>query len=137
MSKDLGLLVLRLGFGGVMLFAHGFGKVEKLVSSEPASPFFNILGLSAGFALFLVAIAETVGALGIIVGFYTRICSIVLAFTMFVAAFIAHGPHPFQKKELAIMYMIGYIAIALLGTGNILNLSSYLKKFKSSNSNSS
>lgn len=36
---------------------------------------------------------------------------------MTVAAFITHGADPFQKKELALMYLVMAIAIALLGPG--------------------
>ena len=129
MKEDIGLLILRLSFGGVMFFAHGIGKVDALLGPEPASPFFALLGLSAGFGLFLTALAETLFALTIVIGIFTRISAIILASVMFVAAFIAHAGHGFAKQELAIMYMVGYISIALLGEGN-LSLKAYLKQVK-------
>jgi len=36
---------------------------------------------------------------------------------MGVAFFIIHGADPFGEKELAAIYGIGYIAIALIGPG--------------------
>jgi len=39
------------------------------------------------------------------------------AITMVVAAFIVHGADPLQKKELALVYLIMFLAIALLGPG--------------------
>jgi putative oxidoreductase len=36
---------------------------------------------------------------------------------MFVAAVVVHGADPFQKKELAVLYLVGFTAIACLGAG--------------------
>jgi putative oxidoreductase len=36
---------------------------------------------------------------------------------MFVAAFIAHGPDPFGKKELALLYLVIYILLLVAGSG--------------------
>ncbi len=36
---------------------------------------------------------------------------------MAVAAFVVHGADPFERKEMALLYLIGFTAIALLGAG--------------------
>ena len=36
---------------------------------------------------------------------------------MFVAAFIVHFDDPFKNKELAILYLVGFLIIFLMGPG--------------------
>ena len=37
--------------------------------------------------------------------------------TMLVAAMVIHGADPFAKKEFALLYFFGFLAITLLGAG--------------------
>jgi putative oxidoreductase len=37
--------------------------------------------------------------------------------TMLVAAFIVHLDDPFKRKELALLYLVGFLIIFLMGPG--------------------
>lgn len=87
--RDLGLLVMRLGIGVSMLAFHGWGKItagperwEKL-GGEMAH--FGIRFLPVFWGL-MAALAESLGAVLIVLGFLFRPAAAVLGFTMLVAA---------------------------------------------------
>ena len=117
-------LFLRVGAGLLMLLSHGWGK---LVNFENIAPnFFNFLGLGGSISLGLVVFSEFLGSLCLVFGFLTRWFSLSLAFTMFVAAFVVHGPDPFSKKELAVLYGLVFLCISLFGAGKY-SVDSFLK----------
>jgi len=111
--KDIGLAILRIGASALML-THGYGKLLKLINGEG---FANPLGIGATPSLFLTVIGEFVCPILIIIGLKTRLAAIPVAITMAVAAFVVHWADPFQKKELALIYLLIFVAIALLGPG--------------------
>ena len=47
----------------------------------------------------------------------TRWTVIPLIFTMIVALFIVHGSDPFSDKEMALLYLGGYVVILMMGSG--------------------
>ena len=116
MKSDLGKLILRIVFGGFMMFGHGWGKMMKLFTGDPTK-FADPIGLGAPTSLGLTVFSEVFCAALILVGLFTRFVSIPLIITMLVAAFIIHGADPFGDKEMALIYLFGYIAIYLLGPG--------------------
>lgn len=121
---SLGLLVGRVMFGLIMAFAHGMGKVPPpamLVDGVTAMglPLPGLMAWGAG-------LAEFAGGILIAVGLFTRPAAILWIITMLVAAFIAHGADPFQKKELALLYCSFAVVVLALGGGkfsldNLLN----------------
>ena len=111
--KDVGLAILRIGASAMML-VHGYGKLQKLINGESfADPF----GIGATPSLFLAVIGEFICPILIIIGLKTRLASIPVAITMAVAAFMVHGSDPYQKKELALVYLLLFTVIALVGPG--------------------
>ncbi len=111
---DLSALFLRIIGGGFML-AHGWPKLMKLINGD--FKFANPLGLGPEISLGLTVFSEFFCAILILVGFKTKWASIPLMITMLVAAFIVHGPDPFQKKELALVYFLIYLALFFTGSG--------------------
>ena len=111
----IGLLVLRLGFGGTMLLAHGAGKAGSF--NETAANFPDPLGVGSVVSMLLVIFAEAVCSSLLVVGFMTRLAAIPLMITMGVAMLIIHALDPFQVKELAFVYGIGFLTIFLAGPG--------------------
>ena len=118
---DATLAFARASIGLLMLIGHGFGKLNaegfaKLVKGTGAMGF----PMPTVFAGAAVA-AETLFALLVAVGLLTRFSSAVLAFNMLVAAFIAHGAHPWfgapPSKEPAILYLLPFLVFAVLGGG--------------------
>ena len=116
-STNFGLLLLRLGFSG-MLLTHGIPKLMQLFQGEIGFP--DPLGIGSGFTLVLTVIGEAICPILIILGLKTRWVAIPPIITMLVAAFIVHGSDPIEKKELALLYAFGFIAIALLGGGKFV-----------------
>jgi putative oxidoreductase len=113
--KDVGLLFMRLGVGVVMLFTHGSDKLVNFSSISPGFP--DPLGLGSTFSLILVVFAEFFCSLAIIFGIFTRYAAIPLFFNMLVAAFFVLNGDPWAKKEVAIVYMIIYLALFFTGGG--------------------
>lgn len=110
----LGLLILRIGGGGMML-THGWGKLNMLMSGADQFP--DPLGVGPQLSLILAVFAEFLCSILLILGAGTRLVAMPLLFTMFMAAFIIHGDDPFQKQELALLYGTIYLALILNGAG--------------------
>lgn len=113
--QQIGFTLLRVVPSAIMLFAHGIGKFQKLISGDFA--FADPIGIGQAPSLFLAVIGEVVAPILIIIGFKTRFAAIPAFITMFVAAFVTHGADPFAKKELAILYAIIFLVIGLVGPG--------------------
>lgn len=100
-----------------MAVNHGLGKAQKVLDGNFA--FADPLGLGTEVSLVLASGAELVCAALIAVGLFTRLSALPLVFTMAVAAFVVHGPDPFAKKEMALLYLAAYAALFLLGPGRL------------------
>lgn len=111
---NLASLLLRLGFGGMML-PHGWGKLNYLFSEDPSFP--DPFGIGEMLSLVLAVFAEFFCSILLIIGLKSRLASIPLAFTMLVAAFIIHADDPWGKQEFPLLFFIGFVGIFLLGSG--------------------
>ena len=116
---DIGLLVLRLGFGIGFLFFHGWGKItggaERWTGVGGAVENLGI-GFGHTYFGFIGSIAESVGGLLIALGFLFRPAALLLAGTMFVA-WVMHvttgqgtPAHAFKNFWVA-------LGLALIGPG--------------------
>jgi putative oxidoreductase len=108
------LLISRLALGGLML-THGLPKLQNLFAGNVqfADPF----GIGPTVSLALVVFAEVVCSLLLILGLATRFASVPLIIDMLVAIFYAHASQPIGKKELAIMYLVFFIGLCIIGAG--------------------
>jgi putative oxidoreductase len=117
MKRDIatafGLLILRVAVGSMMLIGHGWGKLQAF--GQMAGKFPDPLGIGNQLSMISAIGAEAGCSTLLILGLGTRIAAIPLAFTMCVALFIVHGADPWQKKELAALYLAAYVT--LIGTG--------------------
>ncbi|MEL7499929.1 MAG: DoxX family protein [Planctomycetota bacterium] len=112
--EGTGKFILRVAFGCLML-VHGVQKVSKYSDLVEAFP--DPIGLGSQLSL-ISAIATELGcSIFLILGLLTRVVSVPLAFTMIIALFVVHADDPWQKKELAAVYLVAYIAILFLGPG--------------------
>lgn len=114
--NNLALLILRLGFGGMMLIRHGIPKLDKLSNPEG---FPDPLGIGSMPSLILCLVGEFLAPILLIIGLKTKLAAIPAAITMAVAAFIVHGSDPLAKKEMALLYLFAFIVIFLAGPGSI------------------
>lgn len=113
---DFGLLLLRLGFGFGIAY-HGYGKVfggwmEKFTAGVASMGF-----PAPAFFAWMAALGEFAGGLMIAAGLFTRLNAYWVACVMGVAAFVRLGADPFDKKELALCYLVVSLALALTGGG--------------------
>ncbi|MBT8230233.1 MAG: DoxX family protein [Saprospiraceae bacterium] len=120
-NYHLASLILRIGFGLSMITGHGWGKFQTLISGEEIH-FPSVLGMPPFIGLLLAVIAEFFACIVIIIGYKTKIASVFMIVTMFVAAFIIHWDDPWfsrsgGSKEMAVLYLIGFVAIYILGSG--------------------
>ena len=111
----LGLLVLRLWFGGVLAAMHGWPKIASFdaMGTKLATLGFPLPSLFAAAAI----ASELVGGALIALGLLTRPAAAAVLFTMLVAAFVIHGSDPFVKKEFALCYGAAAFALLIAGPG--------------------
>ena len=123
MTLSLGLLLLRVSVGGMMLCAHGWGKLTNFAAKHATFP--DPLGIGSSLSMALATAAEAFCALAIVVGLATRWAALPLMITMLVAALIVHGADPWAKKEFALLYFFPFAALFLAGPGRY-SLDGYL-----------
>ena len=111
--QHLGLLCLRLGLGIIMLVAHGLPKLDRF----PGTNFPDPLGLGSQPTYMLAIGAEIICSVFVILGLWTRLALMPLIITMLTAVLLVHGYDPFAKKELGLLFLIGYISLFLTGAG--------------------
>jgi putative oxidoreductase len=131
-TSSLGLLLLRLGFGGYMA-AHGWDKLQMVIAGEFAN-FGDPIGLGPTASLVLVTIAEFFCALLVLLGAGTRFAAAPIVFAMGVAALVVHGSDPWtsgtgaelffsgkakmwSSKEPALLYLCAFLTLMLTGPG--------------------
>lgn len=115
MVQSVGLLVLRVSCGGMMLY-HGLQKLmafQKLSGSFP-----DPIGAGSQLSLALAIFAEFFCSVLVVLGLGTRLASIPIIATMLVALMLIHGNDPWQKKELAAVYLAVFTSLLIMGGGN-------------------
>ncbi|WP_299536951.1 DoxX family protein [Ulvibacterium sp.] len=112
--NDLGLALLRIG-ASALLLTHGFPKFQKLISGN--LEFGDPIGIGAAPTLFLAVLAEFICPILIILGYKTRWAAVFPAVTMVVAAFIVHAQDAMDVKEKALLFLMAFVCISLLGPG--------------------
>ena len=114
-ASDWASLILRLTLGLLML-SHGIPKLMKLMNGT--MEFGDPVGIGVPASLALTVFAEVLCSVLIIVGLWTRLALIPLIITMAVAVFIVHINDDLGTMESALMYLLSYCALFLLGSGN-------------------
>lgn len=118
--ENLGKLILRLSIGGLLLFhgvqklIHGIGGVKFLIT-KMGLPETLSYGVYAG---------EIIAPLLLLIGTYTRVSGLVIAFTLLVSIPAGHPEGIFHLNEygglgieLNALYLFGALAIMFLGSG--------------------
>ena len=112
---DIGLLILRVGFGLGMAW-HGWKKIGGDMGSFTERV--DELGFPLAFIwAWAAALGELFGGLLMAAGWWTRQASAVIASIMVVAAFWVHAGDPFKRKELALAYLVVSVCLVLTGPG--------------------
>lgn len=113
-NTDLGLLILRISIGGLMLF-HGVSKILHGIS---------FLTDNMGVVGYAVYIGEVLAPLAILLGWRTKIASVIFAINCIVAVAVAHSGEIFSISdhggyalELLMLYLLGSVALIFTGAG--------------------
>lgn len=115
LGPDLGLVLMRIAFGGLMALNHGWPKLMKFsAKSGSFAPWFP---LPSTLSYALTVFAELGCAVLVVVGLGTRVACLPLVFTMLVAAFGAHGDSILGDGEHALLFAAAFFGIALTGPG--------------------
>ncbi len=114
-AKDLGLLTLRVGISGMLVTMHGWSKLVHF--ADRASRFPDPLHLGGPVSLALTLFAEVLCGTAVFLGLATRFAVVPILILFGVIIFVVSGGQPVGERELAILYAIPFLAIALLGPG--------------------
>ncbi|MCC6476724.1 DoxX family protein [bacterium] len=114
-AANFGLLIVRGFAGAALCLAHGINGVP------PSRDLVDGVG-EMGFPMpiffaWFAALAESLAAAMMAVGFMTRWAAFAVACTMGTAGFVAHGGDPFSKAEMAFLYLSISLAVMFIGGG--------------------
>ena len=119
-NADLGRLLLRLVLGVCILF-HGYAKLTGGI--DGITHMVTAVGLP-GFVAYGVYFGEVVAPVLIIVGWYSRLASLITAVNMVFAIALVHRADLFKLAEsggyaleLQMLYLFVALALALMGPG--------------------
>ena len=114
--NDFALLIFRVLISTFMIYGHGYGKLTKLLGGGEIQ-FYDPFGLGVTFSFVLAVLAEFLAAVFVMLGVFTRLSSLALIITMFIAGFMYHADDPFGSKETAFIYLVSYLLLFLVGPG--------------------
>jgi putative oxidoreductase len=123
MSEDLGKLLLRLGLGGLLLFhgvfklLNGLGPIKVMLGNHNISD-------AVAYGVYL---GELVGPILIVVGLFSRIGGLLIAFDMVITVLLARTADVLilspitggYALESEVLYLVAALSIVLLGAGRI------------------
>jgi len=113
--SDLWYPMIRVAAGGFLLY-HGWGKLMTGVAPVAAAMAKNGIEPHATVA-YVVVFLETVGAVAIILGLFTRVFAAAIAIEMAVIAFKVQSAQGFGRMELFLLWGIVMFAVSLRGGG--------------------
>lgn len=119
-SKDVGLLIIRVVFGVVLIYGHGFEKLSVIFTGQEIR-FADPIGLGPELSYYLAGFAEGICAFLLIFGLFSRLASAILSLN-FIVIVILHAflvGDGFQVLELRFLYIAVFIALTFTGPGKI------------------
>src|SRR5262249_3919087 len=114
-ASALGPLVLRLGAASLLIYGHGWAKLTHFAQKPDTFPDPLHVGPTARLAL--AVLAEVLCPALVLVGFLTRWAAVPTVIMFSVIVFVHLGGKPFGDRELAMIYGLPFLAIAIMGPG--------------------
>ena len=115
--KNLALLLARVAVGVIFILA-GWGKFQDM---DAVVSMFDGWGFpAAAFFAWLTALVEFVGGIGLVLGIFTKLWSMLLGVTMLVAILAVHVPggHDFNSvTRLPLALFAATVAMSSVGGG--------------------
>ncbi len=113
--QHIALVLMRVVIAGYLVVNQGWPTFQQFRAGATEYP--DPLHLGSRTTMALMVFTELICAFFVVVGLYTRLLAMVIAFGFTVAVFIHHWPDPFGYKELPTLYWVSFIAMAILGPG--------------------
>tara|TARA_B100000768_G_C11210376_1_gene345736 strand:- start:638 stop:1063 length:426 start_codon:yes stop_codon:yes gene_type:complete len=117
---DLSFLLLRLFTGGMMFYYHGFSKItegpdrwDRLGGRLSELIGLDFLSIPLGF---MASFSESIAALFIMIGLFTRYSVFLLSFTMLVASLSNIITKGIVGSELSLIYLFLTLIIFIRGS---------------------
>ncbi|HLR31110.1 MAG TPA: DoxX family protein [Fodinibius sp.] len=112
-------MILRVFVAFFMIYGHGLGKLMNVMGGN--FQFMDPIGIGPAASLILAAFAEAICAFLVLIGFWTRLASLILIINMTVAILLYHIPSgdSFGDFEAAALYLVAFVVIFLLGPGKL------------------
>lgn len=124
--NSLSLLVLRIVFGPLLVFLHGWPKLQNFSALSNSFP--DPLHLhSRTISLCLVLFAEIFCGVLVSLGLFTRAASVPVVIFLSVGLLKIHSHDTLEKQELAWLYFAAFFLLMLRGGGE-LSLDSIVRK---------
>lgn len=114
---NFGLLFLRVALGFSMIYFHGFGKISQPENWESTGRELESIGISFApkFWGFMAAFTEVFCSAFLILGLFSRLSSLLLAFTMFIAFYGGVLAKDISSYPLDLMFV--FIMLLITGPG--------------------
>ena len=113
--QDVALLLMRIVIAGYLVINQGWPTLQNFLNGVAEYP--DPFHLGPRNTMLLMVFTELICASFVLIGLFTRLLAIPVAFGFTVAVFIHHWPDPFGWKELPSLYWVSFIAFAILGPG--------------------
>jgi putative oxidoreductase len=114
-AQSVGLLLLRLGAGGLIWAYHMHPKLTHF--EEELSSFPDPMGIGHAPSFFLALLSEGVCSLLVAAGLGARLFSLPIVFTMLMVLVVAVQGFEGADVQAALLYALPYAAITLCGPG--------------------
>jgi putative oxidoreductase len=113
--SDLWYPLIRIA-AGATLFMHGWAKLHSGATPVVAGMAKYGFVPATGFA-YAAIFLETVGAICIVLGLFTRFFAAIIAIELGLICFVVMMPHGYYRMEETLIWGIVFFAIALRGGG--------------------
>lgn len=114
-SFNLGMFLLRTGFGFLLFFNHGLSKLMNF--EERNKTFSDPLNIGSTNSMLLTIFAEAFCSLLLVMGLLTRLASFALVLLFIVIIFWVHKNDPLKEKQMAILFLLVFLTTLLCGPG--------------------
>ena len=119
-NRDAGLLLLRIGLGGFFIWVHGWPKLAGGVGKwRDLGAAMEHVGIGFWPVMwgFLATMAETLGALLVVIGLFFRPACLLLALTMTVAAITSYAKKGGSLVEASHAIEVGIVFLSMIFIG--------------------
>jgi putative oxidoreductase len=118
--SDVAYLIVRVT-AGLMLLPHGWMKVNTLGVGRVTGMLANYGTPMPGLFAYVIMALETIGAIMIAIGLFTRVVAAMLVFEFLIIIFVAHWPKGYSASaggfEYPLMWALILLAVMLRGGG--------------------